>query len=163
MSRAAPAVLLLSLALGACGSIGSGAGAVAGLATGAGTANPIVGASVALGTKAAVDSLVRYISRKRQQGEQDAIAEVVGRLPLGGTADWKIEHSIPIGNEHGTLLVAREIINPLAPCREVVFTVQDGQDSAHYVTTACELPSAEGPRWAWAQAEPTTARWGFLQ
>ena len=42
----------------------------------------------------------------RQGAEQDAIAQAAGELPVGGEAEWKIEHTIPIGNEHGRLRVA---------------------------------------------------------
>lgn len=147
------------LLLGGCNSIGAAAGAVAGVATGAATTNPLVGTAVGVGTKAAVDVLVKYISRKRQEGEQDAIAEAAGNLPIGGTTSWQIRHTIPIGDEHGTLQVVSAIANPLAVCREIVFTVIDGKDRANYVTTECQ----DGAQWKWAQAEPATARWGFLQ
>jgi len=151
--------LLLGPLLGGCSSIGTAAGAVAGLASGAGTANPVVGTAVGLGTKAAVDELVIYVGRVRQNAEQDAIAEAAGSLPVGGTATWEIRHTIPIGDEHGTLRVVRLIANPLAPCQEIVFTVIAGQGRSHYVTTECR----DGTKWRWALAEPAVARWGFLQ
>ena len=151
--------LLPLAALSGCGSIGSGVGAVAGIATSAGTANPLVGTAVALGTKAAVDALVLYISRSRQHAEQDAIAQAAGALALGGTVQWQIQHTIPIGNEHGDLTVTSLLSNPLADCKEVVFTVQDGKQREHYVTSECR--GTQG--WKWAAAEPATARWGFLQ
>ena len=147
------------LGLAGCGAIGSLAGAVAGGATGAGTANPVVGTAVALGTKAAVDALVDYIDRKRSQGEQDAIVAEVGALPVGGTAAWQIRHTIPFGNASGELQVTRLIETPLAQCKEVVFTVVDGDERSHFATTACQ----QATRWKWAQAEPATERWGFLQ
>jgi len=155
----APVVLLL---LPGCTSVGSIAGAVSGSAAGTGSANPALGYAVGIGTKAAVDALARYISRKRQQAEQDQIAAVVGTLPVGGSASWRINHLIPVGNEHGTLTVTRDIPNVLAPCKEVVFTVIAGNkpDSprGYYATTACQ----QAKRWKWAQAEPATPRWGFL-
>jgi hypothetical protein len=115
-----PAVLLAAGLLGGCSSIGAISGTVAGVATGAGTANPVVGYAVGVGTQAAVDSLVKYVGRKRQQGEQDQIAQTVGQLAPGQTAPWKIEHDIPFGNEHGDVTVARVIDNNLARCKEVV-------------------------------------------
>lgn len=151
-------LLLAPLALTGCNSIGAGVGAVAGIATGAGTANPIVGAAVSIGTQASVDALVKYLSRRRQQGEQDAIVTAAGSLPPGGTAAWRIDHTIPIGNAHGTMLVVRDIPNPLAACKEVVFTVEDDAH-ARYVTSACQQAGG----WKWAQAEPATGRWGSLQ
>jgi hypothetical protein len=158
-----PAVLLAAGLLGGCSSIGAISGTVAGVATGAGTANPVVGYAVGVGTQAAVDSLVKYVGRKRQQGEQDQIAQTVGQLAPGQTAPWKIEHDIPFGNEHGDVTVARVIDNNLARCKEVVFTVIDGDKPdaprGTFVTTAC----ADGQTWKWAQADPATERWGSLQ
>jgi len=158
-----PACLALPVFLAACSSIGAVSGAVVGVATGAGTTNPLVGYAAGVGTKAAVDSLVKYVSLKRQQHEQDQIAVTVGRLAPGQTAPWKIEHDIPIGNEHGDVTVVAVIDNALARCKEVVFTVIDGDkpDSPRgtFVTTAC----AQGDTWKWAQAEPATERWGALQ
>jgi hypothetical protein len=156
-------LLFLPLALGACSSIGAASGAVVGVATGAGTTNPVVGYAAGIATQAAVDSLVKYVSRKRQQNEQDAIAATVGRLAPGQTAPWKIEHDIPIGNEHGDVTVVDAIANALTACKEVVFTVIDGDkpDSPRgmFVTTAC----AQDGVWKWAQAEPAIERWGTLQ
>ncbi len=109
-----------------CSSIGAFSGAAVGVATGAGTTNPLIGYAAGVGTQAAVDTLVKYISRKRQQGEQDAIAAAVGGLAPGQTAPWKIDHDIPIGNEHGDVMVADTIDNALTRCKQVVFTVIDG-------------------------------------
>jgi hypothetical protein len=157
------AALPLVLLLGACSSIGAISGAVVGVATGAGTTNPVIGYAAGIGTQAAVDSLVLYVSRKRQQNEQDQIAATVGQLAPGQTAPWKIEHDIPIGNEHGDVTVVGLIDNKLARCKEVVFTVIDGDKAdsprGQFVTTAC----AQGQTWKWAQAEPATERWGSLQ
>jgi pectate lyase len=135
---------------------------VTGAASGTGSANPALGYAVGIGTKAAVDSLQRYISRKRQQAEQDQIAAAVGTLPVGQGTTWQIRHKIPVGNQHGYVTVVRDIPNALAPCKEVVFTVLTGNADSHrgyYTTTACQ----QGGRWKWALAEPATARWGFLQ
>jgi hypothetical protein len=155
----APALLLAVLGLGGCESAGDAAGAVAGIASSAGTANPVVGTAVALGTKAAVDTLVLYLARSQQHAEQDAIAGTAGALDPGGTAPWHIHHFIPFSDEHGTLLVAGLVQNPLTACKEVVFTVVARKQQAHYVTTAC----LDDGTWHWAEAEPATRRWGFLQ
>jgi hypothetical protein len=156
-------VLVLPFLLGACSSIGAASGAVVGVATGAGTTNPVVGYAAGIATQAAVDSLVKYVSRKRQQNEQDVIAATVGQLAIGQTAPWKIAHDIPIGDEHGDVTVVGRIDNALTRCKEVLFTVIDGDepDSPRgiFVTTAC----AQGETWKWAQAEPATDRWGTLQ
>ena len=154
--------MLLVFLLAGCDSIGAISGAAVGVATGGATTNPLVGYAAGVGTQAAVDELVKYISRKRQQGEQDQIALAVGRLAPGQTAQWKIDHDIPIGNEHGDVTVVGVIDNALATCKEVVFTVIDGDTAdaprGTFVTTAC----AQGKIWKWAQAEPATERWGFL-
>jgi hypothetical protein len=154
---------LAAFLLTGCSSIGAVSGAAVGLATGGATSNPLVGYAAGVGTQAAVDDLVKYISRKRQQGEQDEIALVVGKLEPGQSAPWKIEHDIPIGNEHGDVMLAAVTDNALTSCREVVFTVIDGDAAdaprGRFVTTAC----AQGKTWKWAQAEPATARWGYLQ
>jgi hypothetical protein len=156
---AAPALLLAIAALGGCRAAGDAAGAVAGIASGAGSVNPVVGTAVALGTKAAVDALVLYLARSQQHAEQDAIAGAAGQLPPGGVATWHIHHLLGWGDEHGTLLVAGDLANPLTACTEVVFTVQAGRQQAQYVTTECRDNGA----WRWASAEPATERWGFLQ
>jgi hypothetical protein len=151
------------LLLAGCKSIGAISGAAVGIATGAGTTNPLVGYVAAVSTQAAVDELVDYISRKRQQGEQDQIVVAVGQLAVGDTVAWRIEHDIPIGNEHGDVTVVADIDNALTRCKQVVFTVIDGETAGSprgtYVTTAC----AQGDIWKWAQAEPSALRWGFLQ
>ncbi len=166
-ARGAPAIAVIlaaSLGLGGCTSIGSAAGALTGAASGGGSANPAVGYAVGIATKAATDALVEYISRKRQQAEQDEIAATVGALKVGGTAPWRIRHKIPLfDDQHGDLTVIRDIPNALTTCREVVFSVAAQAKSAgpkgHYVTTACQA----GGVWKWALAEPSTLRWGFLQ
>lgn len=161
VSRAA--WLALPLVLAGCSSIGAVSGAVVGVATGSVTTNPLVGYAAGVGTKAAVDELVRYVSRKRQQGEQDQIAGKVGTLAVGQSAPWKIEHDIPLGNEHGDVTVVGDMPNALAPCKQVAFTVIDGDAAdaprGRFITTACR---DEGG-WKWAQAEPATERWGYLQ
>ena len=156
----APALLGV-LALAGCQSVGAGAGAIAGIATGAATVNPLVGTAVGLGTQAAVNALVMYIARSQQADQQDTIAASAGKLPLGSATEWKITHVLPFGDAHGTLRVAGTIPNPLADCREIVFTVVNGHRQADYVTTECAAKGSA--RWRWAQAEPATDRWGFLQ
>jgi hypothetical protein len=159
----ASAVIALPVLLAGCTTIGSVAGAVTGAVSGSASANPAVGYAVGIGTKAAVDAVAQYIARSRQRAEQDQIAAVVGALPVGERAAWQIRHKIPLGNQHGYVTVVRDIPNALARCKEVVFTVVAGKkvDSprGYYATTACE----QGTRWKWAQAEPATPRWGFLQ
>jgi hypothetical protein len=159
--RLAPLLLLPVLA--ACSSAGGVAGAIAGAATGAATMNPVVGYAVAIGVRAGTDSAVNYVMRTRQDAEQTAIASTAGPLPPGVIMPWAIEHSIPIGDEHGEVQVARVISTPLAVCEEIIFSVAKHKapqaDDPRYVATTCH----QNDGWKWASAEPAVARWGFLQ
>ncbi len=159
--RLAPLLLLPVLA--ACSSAGGVAGAIAGAATGAATMNPVVGYAVAIGVRAGTDSAVNYVMRTRQDAEQTAIASTAGPLPPGVIMPWAIEHSIPIGNEHGEVQVARVISTPLAVCEEIIFSVAKHKapqaDDPRYIATTCH----QNDGWKWASAEPAVARWGFLQ
>ena len=152
--------LLLLLLLGGCSSIGQITGIIVGGATGGATANPAVGFAVGIGTAALTDYTAKYVTKSWHQGEQDAIAATAGPLPVGTQTPWRVVHSVPIGNEHGELTVVRQIDNPLAPCKQVVFSVVDGDDPpAWYSVDICQ----QGERWKWASAEPAVERWGYLQ
>ncbi len=157
-------IVLLPALLGGCGSIGAVTGAVVGGSTGAATANPVVGYAVAVAVNAGVDDLQKYVARVRQGAEQDAIADAVGRMPPGQVRSWKIVHDIPLfDDEHGEMEVVRLIDTPLAPCKEVLFTVDDGKGARlrrrSYTTDAC----LDTVGWRWAEAEPATERWGYFQ
>jgi hypothetical protein len=156
--RIAPLVLLL--ALGGCSSISGIIGVVVGAAAGGASANPAVGFGVGVGTAALSDYAIKTVTRSWHAGEQDAIAATAGPLAPGVTAPWRVRHSLPIGNEHGELRVVRDIPNPLAPCKEILFSVEeDGETPAWYDTSMC----LDGQHWKWAAAEPAVERWGFLQ
>jgi hypothetical protein len=162
MQRAAAALVLCG-ALAGCSSAGQISAVVVGGVAGTATANPAVGFAVGVVTDAGVNWAVRYYGRERQGAEQDAIAQIAGELPVGTSADWKIEHDIPIGNEHGRLEVTRTVDNPLAPCKEVAFSVDEGDEKtpkrSWYLTDVCRSDT----EWKWAAAEPAVPRWGFLQ
>ena len=148
--------LLLALPLlGGCAVVSDLAGLAAGGAAGGATGNPVIGYAVGIGVRAGVDEVRRYVVRKRRQGEQDAIATVAGAAPLGQSRTWAIRHTIPVGNTNGTLTVVREITNPLAPCREVLFSTEDG----YFTAPICRGDSG----WKWALANPAVGRWGYLQ
>lgn len=147
-------MLLLPL-LGGCTIVSDIAGFAAGGAAGSATANPVIGYAVGIGVRVGVDELRRYVVRSRQRGEQDAIAEAAGAAPLGANRPWEIRHTIPIGNQKGTLTVVREIQNSIASCREVLFSTEDG----FFTTPICR----QGSGWKWAAAEPSVERWGSLQ
>ncbi|MGH7080601.1 MAG: hypothetical protein ACREFU_21185 [Acetobacteraceae bacterium] len=154
---------ILAGSLCGCKFAGDLLAAGAGGASAAATANPAVGIAVGISVQATTNAVIKYVMRKRQQAEQDAIAETVGTMEVGQSRAWKIRHVIPIGNEHGTVEVVGLIPNPLSVCKEAVFSVIDGhhQDSpsAWYVMTACR----QRKRWKWAVAEPAVERWGSLQ
>lgn len=142
-----------------CSSASQIAGAVTGGVVGVSTGNPALGFAVAVATDAGTSYTFRYVARVRQGAEQDAIAQVAGTLPIGTRAGWKIEHSIPIGDEHGQLQVIRAIDSPLAACREVAFSVEEDKTRAWFITSICK----QAETWKWAAAEPAVERWGFLQ
>lgn len=144
------------LLLGGCAVVPDIAGLVVGGAAGGATANPVVGYAVGIATRVGVDELRRYIDRRRSDGEQDAIADAAGTTPLDRPREWEIRHTIPIDNEHGTLVPVRTITTPLATCREVLFSVVG---SGVFTTDVCQQAGG----WRWAAAEPATDRWGYLQ
>lgn len=161
MIRRALPLLLLPGLLAGCDAVRAApqiVGAGAAIVSGAGTANPGVGVAIGLGVTAATDYALKYYGRSRQDSTQDAIAAVAGPLPPGGHAPWEIRHSIPIGNERGEVHVVRAIDNPLAPCREIVFSVVDGESRDWFAAQICR----QGERWRWASAEPAVERWGAL-
>ena len=157
--------LAASLALAGCSSVGGLAGAVAGITSGAATSNPAVGIAVSVSVKAATDAGIKYATRTLHGEEQDLIAAIAGNLPVGARRDWRMQRSIPYGNEHGELLVTRILNTPLAQCRDVAFSVAvddapPDQPAAPWYTTSICL-QANG--WKWAAAEPAVPRWGALQ
>jgi hypothetical protein len=155
--------VLLLLLLSGCKSIPEVAAVVSGGAAGVATGNPAIGFAVGVGVDAAANAGVRWYGQTRQQAEQDAIAAVAGPLDVGGQGNWQIAHVIPIGDEHGTLTVVRSIENPLAYCKEIVFSVESGKNAAlrrsWYDADIC----LKQRQWKWASAEPAVERWGNLQ
>lgn len=155
--------LLGVLLLAGCKAAPQIAAVVTGSISGAATGNAAVGFAVGVATDAGANYAFRYIARVRQGAEQDAIAEIAGELPDGTEVAWKIEHTVPIDDEHGMLRVVRTINSPLALCKEVVFSVDEGKDEtldrAWFTTSICKRAET----WKWASAEPAVERWGFLQ
>lgn len=161
--RRAAALLLAAASVSGCSAIGDIAGLATGGVAGGVTANPAIGFAVGVGTSAAVDEGLAWANRVRQRAEQDEIASVAGALEPGEVRPWRIRHDIPLDNERGDLRVVRVIATPLATCKEVLFTVVDGDGPragrARFTTTVCR----DGARWKWASAEPAVDRWGYLQ
>lgn len=158
-----PPIALMLVALGGCRFAGDLVSAAAGGASAAATANPAVGIAVGVAVNSGIDATFAYILRKRQQAEQDAIASEIATMAPGERRPWRIDHTIPIGNEHGEVRVTRDIPNRLTSCKELVFSVESGEpeeaNQAWYTTQACR----NGARWKWALAEPATERWESLQ
>jgi hypothetical protein len=154
---------LLLVLLGGCTFTGQLVAAGAGGASAAATANPALGIAVGVGINAGIDATFAYVARVRQAAEQNAIAGEVGRMQVGEWRRWKINHLIPIGDEHGDVEVTREIPNALTTCKGVAFSVNSGKGKARtrhwYTTFAC----LDGKHWRWALAEPATQRWDVLQ
>jgi hypothetical protein len=152
-----------SVAMSGCASIGAASGAVAGVATGAVTANPAVGIGVGIAVQSATDEAVNRYMLGMHRDQQDAIAMLVGELPVGASKPWKVKHTLPIENGHGEVRVTREIDNALAKCKEFAFSIVDGDrpgaQTYWFTASACQ----QGGRWKWASAEPAVERWGTLQ
>ena len=164
MRRTAPlAILAAASLLSGCKAIPPIAGIAAGAVAGGSSGNAAVGFAVGVGVDAAATYAVNWVGRTRQHAEQQAIADAAANTIVGGEAPWRIRHTIPIDNEHGDLQVVREFTTPLATCKEIVFSVVDGDEPdskrSWYDTTLCRDPH----RWEWALAEPAVPRWGFLQ
>ena len=160
MRRAAGLVFVIAVVplLVSCSSFADIAGIVGAVATGSTTASPVAAFVVGISVRAGADELVKYYGRKRQQAEQNAIADVAGRSETDQARLWKIEHTIPYGNEHRELRVVRVIKTPLALCKELVYSVAE-QKGQLYTAQICLQQTG----WKWANAEPAVGRWGNLQ
>ncbi len=152
-------------------SAGAGAGVGSAAVANAITTNGAVTAGIGLGTQAAAIAGVQYLEKRVHDAEQNAIASTAGNVPVGGVADWRIVHQIPIeDNEHGEIAVTR-YLTPNLPdgngaafeCKEIIFSVDTIHhkipQQAFYVADICR----DGATWKWASAEPATQRWGALQ
>ncbi|WP_307137313.1 hypothetical protein [Pseudoroseomonas cervicalis] len=162
--RAALLALLAAPLLSGCELAGGIAGGVSGAASGTLSGNAAVGYAVGVGVRAATDAAVNAWLRRLQRAEQTAIAEAAGSMAPGESRPWRVEHGLPFGwrDNAGQLAVTREIDTPLVLCREVLFSVQEKPDSPPegvFVATACRQSGG----WRWAGAEPSVARWRYLQ
>lgn len=153
---------VFGLLLGGCNTLGGFAGAVSGIATGTATTNPAVGYGVGIGVQAAVDATGKYVFRKWQQAEQDEIAALVGQMREGEIRRWQIRHTIPYGNNQGEVQITRSFQTPLAPCKEALFSVVEGEGKKQtrqwFIATICQ----QAAHWKWAVTEPAVQRWGSL-
>ena len=159
MKLRAAALLCALIPLAGCQEIGQVAGIASGAATGAATGNPAIGLAVGVAVGTATNYASNTWTLVRTGAEQDAIAQAAASVPVGGEAPWHINHTIPIGNEHGTLRVVDQIVTPIAVCRDVVFSVADGKAPPWYMIMICRDPKG----WKWASAEPAVSRWTTFQ
>jgi hypothetical protein len=165
----AAACLVILLALSGCGSVLTASTAdVAGIAgagvAGAVTKSPAGAAAIGLGVAAAANAGLASVERDVHGREQDRIAAAAGGLAPGAVGTWSVTHTIPIeDDEHGELVVTRDLGSAAFACKEIVFSVDTTADHktsrAFYTATVCR----DGTVWKWASAEPATARWGALQ
>ncbi len=152
-------------------SAGAGAGVGSAAVANAITTNGAVTAGIGLGAQAAAIASVQYLEKRVHNAEQNAIANAAADVPVGGVADWRVVHQIPIeDNEHGELAVTRYLTpdlpsgdKPAFDCKEIIFSVDTTDHKklvqAFYVADVCR----DGDSWKWASAEPATQRWGALQ
>lgn len=151
------------LPLAACNSVSEITGLITGGAAGAATGSPAVGFLVGVTVDAAANAGVSYVTRVWHGAEQDAIARAAADVPEGEEVPWRIVHPLPIGNEHGRLRVVRAIESPLAACKEIAFSVDEGTGEKlkreWFITSICK----QDKTWKWAAAEPAVERWGYLQ
>jgi hypothetical protein len=161
------------LTLNGCSSLlaeGSSAGAgIAGSALAdAVTSNAFAVTGIGLGVQAGTRAAVQYGQRKVRNETQQQIASTAGPLAPGQVANWKVFHDIALEpDDSGRVTVSRTISTGALECKEIVFSVdktnQQGSmpnvPNNFYVASICR----NGDQWAWASAEPATARWGSLQ
>jgi hypothetical protein len=163
VTRPATLAAVLTLALSGCELVGTVSGIAAGVASGTVTGNPAVGATVAITVKAGVDEAGKTVSRRSQQAEQDAIVTAAGNTRVGESGRWQFRHRVTRSVEHGDVRVLRVIKTPLAVCKELLFSVVQGEGEkesrAWYRTNACH----DGEQWKWALVEPAVTRWDTLQ
>lgn len=165
MKGRAAGIALLASALAGCSTFGTITGAVAGIATGTATTNPAVAIGVAIGVKAAADQVGRSVGRRMKQAEQDAIASVASELREGDSRPWEVKQRLPWGHARGEVRVTRVIATPLTQCKEVLFSVDEGEGDDRKVARSWFAASVcqQADRWKWAAAEPAVERWGTLQ
>lgn len=163
IARAVLPLVAAGVLLSGCKAVPQIAGVVTGGAIGVATASPALGFAAGIATDTAATAGVQWYGRSRANAEQNAIAQIAGGLDVGQRHAWHIHHIIPLGNEHGELYVVRVIAVPLTVCKQIVFSVDDGEGAkakrAWYVASVCR----QGQDWKWADAEPAVPRWGYLQ
>ena len=94
-------------------------------------ANAALTTGIGLGVQALGRAGLQYAQRKTHGAAQDRIAAAAGPLPVGGTAAWKTNHTVPVEpNERGQVAVSRVISTGALDCKEIVFSVEEGEGEA---------------------------------
>ena len=165
----AAALLAAILPLAGCNSLltestADAAGVAGAGVAGAVTKNATLGAAIGLGVATAANAGLLYVERRVHTLEQNDIAAAAGPLPPGGIATWRYTKGRPIEpSQHGEVTVSRAFGGADFACKDIVFSVDqgDGADRIRqfFTATICR----DGQVWRWATAEPATARWGSLQ
>ena len=63
----------------------------------------------------------------------------------GDRRPWHIDHTIPIGNEHGEVRVTRDIPNRLTPCKQLVFSVESGKAEVAHIPVTLTICASRPP------------------
>ncbi len=162
-------LLCLLPVLASCGPVLTAGTSDAAAIAGAGAANAVtksaaIATGIGLGVASGAQAGLQYAERVVHGAAQDRVAEAAGQLAPGVVGHWSVSHSIPIeADEHGDLVVTRQIGGNGFDCKEIVFSVDTMEDKQlrrnFYTAAVCR----DGAVWKWASAEPATARWGSLQ
>ena len=163
--------LMMTICLSGCASLfeqtASTGAAIAGSAAASGiTHDAALATGIGVGVEALAARGVRVIERRIHADEQQAIASAAGPLATDEVAIWSVHHRFALEpDESGQVSVTREVKVLGRVCKEIVFTVDAGQEQAPgaFLADVCSNGSADHPLWAWALAEPSTSRWGVLQ
>jgi hypothetical protein len=166
-----PLCLVMIAGFSGCASLfeqtASTGAAIAGSAAASGiTHNAALATGIGLGVEALASRGVRVIERHIHADEQQAIASAAGPLAIDEVAIWSVHHGFALEpDESGQVSVTREVNVLGRVCKEIVFTVDAGNEQAPgaFLADVCSNGSVEHPLWAWALAEPSTSRWGVLQ
>lgn len=163
MRLATLGLTLLVSALAGCEILGAVGGAAIGAAAGGASASTPIALASALVVEAGIDRATRVASRRSQRIEQDAIAAVAGDMKAGDAPrPWQVKRGMTRRVVHGEVHVTRLIYTPLAVCKELLFSVVEGEaekeTTSWFTTSACQ----QGEEWKWAAAEPAAERWGSL-
>jgi hypothetical protein len=161
--RAASIALALAAScLSGCEILGAVGGAAVGAAAGGATLSSPVAMASALAVEAGIDHATKVAARRGQRAEQDAIAAVAGDMRAGEARPWELKRGVTRRLAHGEVRVTRLIYTPLAVCKELIFSVVEGEGekekTSWFTTSACQ----QGEKWKWAAAEPSAERWGSL-